>query len=1187
MVWAMLCCSVAALAQPEDGTYYLYDSANGLFFARGDSWNTRAVLGPGGWPCEFDATSGTLHLLGANSNHYLFATNDGVGIYTDGDANKEWLLEPVDGGYKLKNKTKESYIGRTTPEFSEYYHYALTPTSNPEDAVVWSFLTPEEYKEKLNTELPALNYKNVIDLSGIDCNAEDFLTTINSYEKENISSITSSFDDWTVIANKQSNIESKPNDYAACEAWQRIGILTKTFGDLSSGIYKVSLSGFERCSSWQNCESWGETENSTSFLKANTEEVAFKSWYSGKTGDNDPDNVAQAQTKFSDGKYNNEIYCYVGEDGKLKIDINYFALYIANRWIMFNNLEVTRYKIPPLVEYRTALQKAEDAIGDELYTNVKGKEYADLRDAIATYGENVSDYEAAIEALNKATAAFIEAKDAYDALIIENGKVPAFGIDPYEITEETTAEIADAKTKELKVAEFNHVATEFPTDIQLGEWEKEGPTGELKGQHWDGTDTSLYLEQSGEAWGQSSWEITYKQTITLPKGKYVFKMTGRHGSSAGPLNNTMSLVVKDGESQIGIVDDFPARDNGLGVNKNGETSFDPADPAGFANENNGRGWEWRYVPFTLTEEKTITISIEAKATAAKQWCSFCNYSVVATADNAAAAIIAYKQKQEEAKALIAENENIFGKEAADLKALAEATPEFGTKAEVDEATAAIEAAMEAFKADAVKENCERYVAAKETAETAEIEFTDYTVLENSKDKDTEAIRAEANTLFISSMTAVNNVPADAVYGFEAGEWAPYIVLQYTDVIKSLQTDGTFDNEKVDAAESQTMKDAVTGLKGITANTEEINAVANGNFANTDYESTGWSISEWKQFKDNGNGGNWLSAPNGTVITYGASKKEAFKMALKPNTAYYLDFRHTAWDNGNPNVGGKVSVLDGNNNGLQEVTYDATKENEHFTFKTGTDESDYVLTFTMSAGRGTITDIVIKKANLDISENAGYAPEETVANVTLTRTFVEGWNGLVLPFDMTADEAKAKFGASEIKDFDNIEVTAEGTILNFADATGGIKAGQPVMIKIDTTPENNVYTIGAVSLTDAEPTVVSKEADGVKYTFTGTYADKMLEGKTTVINGTHFYNYEEGENVTAKGFRSYFLNETDAANSAKSKIIGLNIDGDTTGISEVKTTNRNENNMFDMQGHRVITPAAKGIYIKNGRKVIIK
>lgn len=1179
MVCAMLCCSVAALAQPGNGTYYLYDSANGLFLARGDSYGTRAILGPFGSPCEWNSDLGTFVFLDRpNAKNTLFVTSDGY-IYTDNTTNNTWETESVDGGFIIKNKTFGTYITKATPEFP-ITNYALMPTTNKEEAIVWSVMTLDEYKEKQKTELPALNRQNVLTQAGIEGSFEEFLSKRVLVGIDTQTEFTK--DNWTATG--------KAPDWRGCEAFEAYGALTKTIKGLDKGIYKVSLDGFERCSGYEYCNTLGENgiEILTSFLKANTEAVTLKSWYSGKSGTNDPNDIDQAQAKFASGVYPNEIYCYVGDDGKLDLMINYFTSGAGGNWTIFNNLKVARYEFPTTEAYETALADATETINKADYANVTGKERADLQKAINDY-TGITDpemYTEAIHTLESLIKAFTEAKDAYDALIIENGKVPAFGIDPYEITEETTAEIADAKTKELKVAEFNHVATEFPTDIQLGEWEKEGPTGELKGQHWDGTDTSLYLEQSSEAWGQSSWEINYKQTITLPKGKYVFKMTGRHGSSAGPLNNTMSLVVKDGESQIGIVDDFPARDNGLGVNKNGETSFDPADPAGFANKNNGRGWEWRYVPFTLTKEKTITISIEAKATAAKQWCSFCNYSVVATADNAAAAIIAYKQKQEEAKALIAENENIFGKEAADLKALAEATPEFGTKAEVDEATAAIEAAMEAFKADAVKENCERYVAAKETAETAEIEFTDYTVLENSKDKDTEAIRAEANTLFISSMTAVNNVPADAVYGFEAGEWAPYIVLQYTDVIKSLQTDGTFDNEKVDTTESQTMKDAVTGLKGVTANTEEIDAVANGNFANKDYESTGWSISEWKQFKDNGNGGNWLSAPNGTVITYGASKKEAFKMALKPNTAYYLDFRHTAWDNGNPNVGGKVSVLDGNNNGLQEVTYDATKENEHFTFKTGANKSDYVLTFTMSAGRGTITDIVIKKANLDISENAGYTPEETVANVTLTRTFVEGWNGLVLPFDMTADEAKAKFGASEIKDFDNIEVTAEGTILNFADATEGIKAGQPVMIKIDTTPENNVYTIGAVSLTDAEPTAVSKEADGVKYTFTGTYADKTLEGKTTVINGTHFYNYEEGENVTAKGFRSYFLNETDAANSAKSKIISLNIDGDTTGISEVKTTNRNENNMFDMQGHRVITPA-KGIYIKNGRKVIIK
>lgn len=553
-------------------------------------------------------------------------------------------------------------------------------------------------------------------------------------------------------------------------------------------------------------------------------------------------------------------------------------------------------------------------------------------------------------------------------------------------------------------------------------------------------------------------------------------------------------------------------------------------------------------------------------------------------------LIVYRNAIDEAKKAMTENPDVKGKELADLKALIEAE-EPTTPNTIQAATKAIEDATTAYIA--AEEGWKRYTIATETATAAGVEFTD--ISENAE-KTAENAITEANTLFTTSIKNVKDVNTEGkTFGFEAGEWTLYLIQPSIAYVNTLLTEsGEADEEKVKAADATAMKDAVTAIKGWKANEAEVNAIANGNFATPKPTEIGWNQQNnkwWQCDRGNGTGGYWWSIQTPEAITYGASDNEAFKLSLKPNTVYYIDFKHSKWDTNNKDNGGFVSVLNNKNEGLQRTAYEGTDntKQEHFIFKTGAEQSNYVLTVEIPTGRGTFSDFEIKKAvaedNITIDESEAYTPEAKYAKVTLKRTFADGWNGLVLPFDMTIDEAKAKFNATDVKDFAGITTGTEGTTLNFNDATE-IKAGKPVMIKTSST--DTEYTIENAWLPGTELTGVSKENGDVKYTFTGTYAEEELAGKKfTLINGKYFYNYDGTEStVKAKSFRAYFLNETPETAAAKSKIIGFNLDGDTTGISEIKAGSKNDGKMFDMQGRRVLSPA-KGLYIQNGKKVIVK
>ena len=129
-----------------------------------------------------------------------------------------------------------------------------------------------------------------------------------------------------------------------CELWQATGSYTQTLTGLAEGIYKVTVQGFERSGWWDVCVALGEKgyEITTSTLSANGEEVNLKSWLSGKTDENNPDNTGQAIAKFNEGKYMNEVYTYVGADGTLTLTVCKPS-HVGGNWIVFNNFTLTRY----------------------------------------------------------------------------------------------------------------------------------------------------------------------------------------------------------------------------------------------------------------------------------------------------------------------------------------------------------------------------------------------------------------------------------------------------------------------------------------------------------------------------------------------------------------------------------------------------------------------------------------------------------------------------------------------------------------------------------------------------------------------------------------------------------------------------------------------------------------------------
>ena len=205
------------------------------------------------------------------------------------------------------------------------------------------------------------------------------------------------------------------------------------------------------------------------------------------------------------------------------------------------------------------------------------------------------------------------------------------------------------------------------------------------------------------------------------------------------------------------------------------------------------------------------------------------------------------------------------------------------------------------------------------------------------------------------------------------------------------------------------------------------------------------------------------------------------------------------------------------------------------------------------------------------------------NVTLKRTFNDNaWNTLVLPFDLTAEQIAAAFGAdAKVAAYTGATAGADGTYtLNFTEATT-ITANTPVFIH---SAQNNAdgYTFTGVEVKNATPT---QTAEG--FNFVGTYT------ATTVPVGNYFINssnkfYKAGDDKTnIKGTRATF-EPVGAAATAKGLGFNVTEDGTTTAINSITMQEELNVNapMYNLAGQQV-TKAYKGVILQNGKKFINK
>ena len=228
-----------------------------------------------------------------------------------------------------------------------------------------------------------------------------------------------------------------------------------------------------------------------------------------------------------------------------------------------------------------------------------------------------------------------------------------------------------------------------------------------------------------------------------------------------------------------------------------------------------------------------------------------------------------------------------------------------------------------------------------------------------------------------------------------------------------------------------------------------------------------------------------------------------------------------------------------------------------------------------------------------------------------------WNTLCLPFAMDATQiAASDLAGATIKEL-NTETSnlnpADGTLtLNFTTAydptdapSGSIVAGKPYIVKWATTGDNiSNPTFPGITISSTAPTAVEFDITGSsdKCQFVGQYSpfsivasgatgsDQGNVNEIVMLGSGSKLGYSQNPR-TLKCFRAHFYVPADPVTgqqNARRFVMDFGEGSSQTGILTVTADTPSATGIFTLDGRRLqAEPTERGVYIVNGKKIVVK
>ena len=551
----------AYAATVDDGTYYLYDAADNLFFSRGGSWGTECMMSKFGIPLVLANQSDgsvTLHPADWNGTGYIHIEKDKA-MYTDNLHASHWTLEASGDGYVIKSDSA-TYVKLNSGDLGYYLNAVEKSAAN---GTVFTLKTPAEYKTIVDA-YPTANYSSVSTSAGW---TGDFLTTLASKTATVVKDLGPNDYTWTKSCNK-----SDANSTSPREVYQGSGNFTTQLTGLQKGVYKVAIHAFERASTNAFCTSLDNTiaYNSVSYIEANGEQARVKGWAEDRISNSNPNSVDEAKSAFNNGKYLNEVYAYVGDEGTLDLKVAVPDLQNSH-WFIFGNTTVTYYADLTDAQKTVLINTADSVSNLAMNADVKTALTTALTSfkASATLDTYNTLSSAVTDAENSANA-YASAKTALDnrnKLYEDNNFITA---DAYQIY--YTEPLAKYKARTLTTDEANAINNPYA----ISGWRADANTNKFMGSAYGITDYSgkLYVNtwsSEGESDG-SNFKVPFyeyfasdgnnKGTTTLSANSFSTIVSGLTSGTVYKVSVDMRSLLISGAS---------APVNGISLDVNGVT----------------------------------------------------------------------------------------------------------------------------------------------------------------------------------------------------------------------------------------------------------------------------------------------------------------------------------------------------------------------------------------------------------------------------------------------------------------------------------------------------------------------------------------------------------------------------------------------------------------------------------------
>lgn len=227
----------------------------------------------------------------------------------------------------------------------------------------------------------------------------------------------------------------------------------------------------------------------------------------------------------------------------------------------------------------------------------------------------------------------------------------------------------------------------------------------------------------------------------------------------------------------------------------------------------------------------------------------------------------------------------------------------------------------------------------------------------------------------------------------------------------------------------------------------------------------------------------------------------------------------------------------------------------------------------------------------LDENATTEPSSSngAVNVTVKRTFkANEWSTICLPFAMNEAQLKSVFGNNvKVGDFTGYDLLNDGNgiIVHFNEVTA-ISANRPYIIKV--AQPVSAFTVNSVVVTPASNLVLNMGTEDKPKALVGNYVNgTVVKSGGLFLNGGRFW-YSVGR-TRMQGYRAFFDFADvlpDFRTTRPETRVVLEFGDETTDVGELMVDGNGNREFYNLSGQRVAVPG-KGVYVVNGRKVLVK